>query len=136
MQDYTCGPALARHYQRLRQQAKQDHPHQNHQPITAERVAQLAEQGDKSAIQVMTEAGQALGTLVASLAMILDIELYVIGGSVAKSGDLLLEPARQTVPNYSFQSVAAHVRIVAAGLADDGPILGCGWLARQALLKG
>jgi glucokinase len=79
----------------------------------------------------MTQAGEALGIAVASLAMILDIELYVIGGSVAKSGDLLLGPARQIVPDYAFESVASQVRIVPAALGDDGPILGCGWLARQ-----
>jgi glucokinase len=79
----------------------------------------------------MTQAGEALGITVASLAMILDIELYVIGSSVAKAGDLLLEPARRMMPHYCFQSVAATVRILPATLGDDGPILGCGWLARQ-----
>jgi hypothetical protein len=54
---------------------------------------------------------------------------------VAKAGDLFLEPARRAVPDYCFQSVAEKVRIAPAGLGDDGPILGCGWLARQALLE-
>jgi glucokinase len=67
------------------------------------------------------------------MAMILDIELYIIGGSVAKAGDVLLEPARQIVPKYSFVSVGPRVRIVEAQLGEAGPILGCGWLARQAL---
>jgi predicted NBD/HSP70 family sugar kinase len=63
--------------------------------------------------------------------MILDIELYVIGSSVAKAGDLLLEPARSAVARHAHRSVAARVRIVRSELEDDGPILGCGWLARQ-----
>ncbi len=53
-------------------------------------------------------------------------------GSVAKAGDLLLEPARHGAPNYSFRSVGARVQIVPTALGDDGPILGCAWLARQA----
>jgi hypothetical protein len=55
---------------------------------------------------------------------------------VAKSGDLLLGPARQIVPDYAFQSIASRVRIVTAELGDDGPILGCGWLARQVGFSG
>jgi predicted NBD/HSP70 family sugar kinase len=67
------------------------------------------------------------------MAMILDIELYVVGSSVARAGDLLLEPARQTAPKYCYRSVGQRVRIMPAELWDDGPILGCAWLARQAL---
>ena len=120
------GPALARRYQQLKN---------NGQAVTGEQVAQLAEQGDEAALQVMTLAGEALGITVASLAMILDIELYVIGGSVIKAGDLLFAPAQRILPDYCFESVASHVKIVPVGLGDDGPILGCGWLARQTLAK-
>jgi glucokinase len=74
-----------------------------------------------------------LGAAVATMAMMLDVDLYVVGGSVAKAGDLLLEPARQGVLNYSFHSVGERVRIVPTALGDDGPLLGCAWLARQAV---
>jgi glucokinase len=94
-------------------------------------VAALAQQGDETARQVMADAGEALGTAVATMAMIVDVDLYVIGGSVAKAGDLLLEPARQAVPGHSFASVGSRVHIVATELGDDGPVLGCAWLARQ-----
>jgi glucokinase len=146
VQSYTSGPDLARHYLSLSPKGtypqgafgsgqRQAKPGRGVDPeyVTGEWVAQQAQRGDELARQVMTQAGEALGIGVASLAMILDIELYVIGGSVAKSGDLLLEPARQIVPDYAFQSIASRVRIVTAELGDDGPILGCGWLARQML---
>ena len=129
VETYAAGPWLAYHYQAaLEQNAAQA-------PATGEQVAHLAEQGDALAIQIMAEAGDALGAAVASLAMILDIDLYVVGGSVAKSGDLLLEPARKGVPRYSHQSVAARVRVLATQLGGDGPILGCGWQARQLVLQ-
>ncbi len=127
VQEYICGPGLARHYARL----KGENPAST--DVTGEQVAELAEAGDEVALQVMTQAGEALGTAVASMAMILDIELYVIGGSVVKAGELLLGPARQTVPHFCFDSVAATVRIVPAALHENGAILGCAWLARQAL---
>jgi glucokinase len=124
VQGYLRGPALARRYQQLKN---------NDHSVTGEEVAQLAEQGDEAALQVMTLAGEALGITVASLAMILDIELYVIGGSVIKAGDLLFAPAQQILPQYCFESIASHVKIVPVDLGDDGPLLGCAWLARQAV---
>jgi glucokinase len=99
--------------------------------ITGELVARLARQGDPLAGRIMQEAGEALGLMVASMAMVLDVELFVFGGSVSKSGDLLLEPARRIVPRYSFHAVSSRVRIAGSQVGDDGPLLGCGWLARQ-----
>jgi glucokinase len=51
----------------------------------------MAEKGDPTATQIMTEAGEKLGIAIASMAMILDINLYIIGGSVAKAGELLYQ---------------------------------------------
>jgi glucokinase len=93
----------------------------------------LAADGDVAAQAVMQAAGEALGIAVASMAMVMNVELYIIGGSVSKAGDLLLEPARKTVPQYSFKAVASRVQIVASALGDDGPILGSAWLGREAL---
>ncbi len=128
VESYMAGPALTTRYTRLLAQAGQPV-----EGISGETVARRAAAGDPLAVQVMTQAGEALGIAIASLAMILDIELYVIGSSVAKAGDLLLEPARRKMPEYCHQSVAAGVRIAPAALGDDGPILGCAWLARQTL---
>jgi glucokinase len=128
---YLSGPWLARRYERAAQPAAG-----SGKQITGKRVAQLAREGDPVAQQVMNGAGEALGLMVAAMAMILNIDLYVLGGSVSKSGDLLLGPARRIVPQYSFESVSAHVRIVVAERGEDGPILGCSWLARQALGDG
>jgi glucokinase len=130
VESFMSGPSLAQRYQRLLVESGRQPPPE---PASGELVARLAAGGDPLAIQVMTRAGEALGIAIASLAMVLDIELYVIGSSVAKSGDLFLAPARRILPEYCFQSVACKVRIMAVALGDDGPILGCGWLARQVL---
>jgi glucokinase len=127
LETFTSGPWLARRYQRavVGESAEA--------PISGEFVASRARVGDPLALKILTEAGEALGIAVAIMAMTLDIELYVFGGSVPKCGDLLLEPARRMVPKYSFHTVAPHVRLVVSELGDDGPILGCGWLAREIL---
>src|SRR5262245_47014954 len=124
LETYTSGPWLARRYQRAIGGHSAD-------AVGGEKVAQLAAQGDPAASKIMREAGEALGIAVASMAMMLNVEWYVIGGSVAKAGDLLFGPAREAIPCYSFKAVGSRVHIVGSELGDDGPILGCGWLARQ-----
>lgn len=128
---YLSGPWLARRYEHRSQRAN---PNESFQPhVTGERVMILAQQGDEVALEIFREAGEALGIMVASAAMILDIELYVIGGSVAKAGDLLIKPALRSVPGYAYRSLSSRVRIVASTMGEDAPILGCGWMARETL---
>jgi glucokinase len=113
VETYLGGPALERRYARAGRTA------------TGEDITRLASDGDEQARLVLREAGEALGLAVATMAMILNIDLYVVGGSVAKAGDLLFGPARQIVPRYSFASVSSRIRILPSPLTDDAPLLGC-----------
>ena len=132
VETFMSGPRLAQRYELL-QTGRQSVVQRPQSPLTGEAVATLATQGDPVALAVITQAGEALGAAIATLAMIVNIDLYVVGGSVAKCGEWLLAPARQAVPRHAFASVAAHVQVVASGLDTDAPILGCAWLARQQL---
>ena len=123
VETFISGPWLGRRYAAAVQSSEDG--------VGGAEVASLAAEGDPVAERVLADAGEALGIAVATMAMIVDVDLYVIGGSVAKAGDLLLEPARLAVPQHSFASVGSRVRIVATALGDDGPVLGCAWLARQ-----
>lgn len=127
VETYMSGPWMAKRYERALTQAGKV----SKEPITGELVAQLAERGDITARYIVTEAGEALGIAIASMAMIFDVELNVIGGSVAKLGDLLLEPARRTMPEYCFRALGERIRIVPTALGNNGPLLGCAWLARN-----
>lgn len=125
VESFMSGPALVQRYTRRAASA------------SAERVAsgadvvRLATLGDAHAQAVMNDAGDALGAAIATMAMLMDIDLYVIGGSVAKAGDVLLEPARKALAKYAFHAVASRIHIVATQLHEAGAILGCAWQARQ-----
>jgi pyruvate formate lyase activating enzyme len=131
VETFVAGPWLARRYGWALERAGLSA--QDGSPITGEQVVQRAGTGDPLAAQVMAVAGDALGTAIATLAMILNIDTFVIGGSVAKAGEVLLEPARRALPNHAYRSVGCGVKVLATELGDDGPILGCAWLARGAL---
>ncbi len=133
VETFTSGPALARSYRRALDRHGISPAERPPEPIAGETVTCAAAAGDALALEVMEGAGEALGTAIAALAMLMDIELYVLGSSVAKCGDVLLDPVRRAVPRHAHRSVAARVRVVCSELGDDGPILGCGWIVQHGL---
>ena len=119
LETYTSGPALAKHYATASGEA-----------VSGAEVTQRALTGDAVAVRTLKGAGRALGIVIASIAMTVNIEQFVIGGSVVGAGDLLLDPARESLKGYSFVAVAAKVRVSASSLGEDAALLGAAFLAR------
>ena len=99
--------------------------------ITAEKVEKAAQGGDSLASEVILEAATYLGIGMVNLVNIFNPEMIVVGGGMAKMGDLLLEPARQVVRERAFSLSAQAVRIVSAQLGDNSGVLGAAIFARQ-----
>ena len=125
LETYTSGPALAKHYADA-----------TGEEVSGAEVNERALAGDETARALLGSAGCALGIAIASLAMTLNIELFVIGGSVALAGDLLLDAARESLKQFSFTAVSARVKVAASEMGEDAPILGAAWLARERLSGG
>ena len=123
LETYTSGPWLARHYAQA----------SGNETVAGAEVTQRAIAGDSIAIKVLHQAGRALGIAVASMAMMINIEQFVIVGSVASAGEWLLAAARESLRQYAFQAVSAKVKITASKLGEDAPLLGCAWMARPLL---
>jgi glucokinase len=118
---YTAGPAIERRY-RLYSGATQT--------IDSASVVERAVTGDVAAQRALDDAGAALGAAIATVAMIVDVELFVIGGSVARAGERLLAPARAALRHHAFASVAPRIQIVQCALFEDGAILGAAEVLR------
>jgi glucokinase len=128
VQTYLAGPYLVERYRGKRKEEREKEEMQA--TLIGEDIAHLAKQGDKAAKEVLQEAGEALGLLVANLAVTLDVELYVLGGSVANLGNLLLGPAREIAPKYMLSSLANRVKIELSHLQGNEALLGCAYLVR------
>lgn len=94
-------------------------------------VSALIAAGDPGAVRAVEQLGTALGQACASLAAVLDPELFVFGGGVAVAGDVLLDPVRdafrQHVPARGYHP---EPRFVVAQLANDAGMVGAADLAR------
>ena len=97
--------------------------------ITAEKVGVAAQGGDPLAREVIATAATYLGVGMVNLVNIFNPELIIVGGGMAKLGDLLLDPARRLVEERAFPISAKAVRIVTAQLGDEAGVYGAASLA-------
>lgn len=94
--------------------------------ITAQHVFAAAAQGDKVALGILDRLSDRLARVVSTMAIMLNPELVVIGGAVADSASVLLEPTARKLSAYT----ATPPRLAASPLGDA--IVGIG-AVRHAL---
>jgi glucokinase len=100
--------------------------------LVGSHITDAARAGDKLAIGLLADSGDWLGAGIATLAMLFDPSIVVIGGGVIDAGELLLEPARKAMMR-EMPFVGKHPvpEIVAAKLGNDAGLVGAADLARN-----
>jgi glucokinase len=100
--------------------------------FTAEDVAHEAREGDDFAAMMIERTGKYIGTGVASVINLLNIERIVLGGGVMDAGPVILNPIIQEVKRRAFQPCFEATQIVIATLGLDAAPIGVALLARDA----
>ena len=65
-----------------------------------------------------------LGLGVANVVNVLNPRLVIIGGGVAKAGDILFEPVTRTVQKRAMKALADDVKIIPAANGDLAGLMG------------
>jgi glucokinase len=89
--------------------------------------------GDPIARGLWEQVGTELGCALANVIWLLNPDVIVIGGGVAKAGNLLFDPVRRTVRERTIDIVHENLRIVPALLGNDAGIIGNATLALEAV---
>jgi predicted NBD/HSP70 family sugar kinase len=92
--------------------------------LTEQDVIAAACAGDLAAQHILTEVGSRLGIAVASLVNLFNPGMVVVGGDLARTGEQLLEPIRQTVREHSLRAAYRAVRITTALLGNKSSAMG------------
>jgi len=100
--------------------------------FTADDVAHEANEGDDFALMMIERTGKYIGTGVANVINLLNIERIVLGGGVMDAGQLILNPIIQEAKRRAFQPSFEATSIVAAKLGRDGITIGAAMLAHDA----
>ena len=100
--------------------------------FTADDLAREAKDGDDFSLMMIERTGKYIGTGVASIINLLNIERIVLGGGVMQAGELILNPIIQEAKRRAFQPSFETTQIVAAALGEDAATIGAAMLARDA----
>ena len=104
--------------------------------LTGVHVGELIAAGDPGALSALRQLGHHLGEACASLAAVLDPQLFVFGGGVSTAGDVLLEPIRtaflEVLPARGYHP-EPEFRV--AEFAGDAGVVGAADLARAHFLS-
>jgi len=92
-------------------------------------VARAAQEGDSFALEVLTDASEALGFGVLNCIHTFNPEVIALGGGVTRAGPLLFDPMMRIVERYAFPVPRDDVRIVPAELGDDVGLAGAACVA-------
>jgi glucokinase len=103
--------------------------------FTADDLAREAKEGDDFSLMMIERTGKYIGTGVASIINLLNIERIVLGGGVMQAGDLILNPIIQEAKRRAFQPCFEATQILVAALGEDAATIGAAMLARDAAIS-
>ena len=100
----------------------------NMDAVTAKDVFDAVKAGDKVAMEIAEDFGKYLGNALSEIAVILDPELFVIGGGVSRAGEVLLDYIKK---NYLKNALWDNnkVEFALAKLGNDAGMYGAAKLA-------
>ena len=96
-------------------------------------IAEAAGAGDPVARQVWADVAAWLGTALASVAWLLNPSAIVIGGGVAKAGDLLFNPLENRLKDMLSSVVWQNLDVIPAHFGNDAGIIGSATLAADMI---
>ncbi|WP_099466960.1 ROK family glucokinase [Konateibacter massiliensis] len=95
----------------------------NDENLSAELIFNVAKAGDKLALLIADKTASYLGRGLAQIGCIVNPEIFVIGGGMAKAGDILLDAVKKHYSKNVFHA-AANTEFAFAQLGNDAGMYG------------
>jgi glucokinase-like ROK family protein len=103
--------------------------------VEAHDVARGATHGDPTCVELLTNGGQLVGHMLASVVNFFNPSLIVIGGGVAGAGDLLLATIRETVYRRSLPLATRELAVKRSALGDMAGVVGAAAIVTDELFR-
>jgi predicted NBD/HSP70 family sugar kinase len=98
---------------------------------TIDEIFRAAHEGNAAALRLLEDAGLHLGWGLASVVNLLNPGMVVVGGDMARAGELLLDSARLGLRRHALAD-AATTPVVISELGERAPMVGAALMAAQA----
>ncbi len=95
-------------------------------------IVNAAERGDDFAQMMLQRTGIYVGTAVASVINLLNIERVIVGGEILRAGDVVLQSIIRRARELSFSPSFESTAIVAGELESDAAAIGAALLANES----
>ncbi len=103
--------------------------------IKLEDLVEAAQNEDMLVIELITEFSEKLGRALAVVINLLNPELIILGGTIAKTGDYLRLPTRSSLNKYSLSLVNSDTQFKLSKLGDNAGVLGGCLIARNKIFS-
>jgi N-acetylglucosamine repressor len=92
--------------------------------LKVEHIISAARKGDEFSISILSRVGTALGKGLSYIIQLLNPEIIVIGGTMAKANQFVLTPIQQSLNKYCLEKISENTEIALSDLSDNSGLLG------------
>ena len=93
-------------------------------------IVRAAKEGDEFAHLMLERTGSYVGTAIANVINLLNIETIVVGGEITHAKDIVVDAIIRRAKELSFSRAFEKTKIVSSILGDDAPAIGAALTAR------
>lgn len=104
-----------------------------HGNLTLNDLVAKANEGDPGCRRVIADAAVRIGNVTSTLCISVDPELVVVGGELARAGDVFLEPFRESLQRLLFPDALTPISVLEAKMPKINAALGAGILAMEGV---
>lgn len=103
--------------------------------LEAELVIEAANLGDQYSVQILSQVGYNLGKGIAVLIHLMNPELIVVSGRLAKANHYIMTPIEHALNKYSIPRLRHSTNVVISELSEQVALLGCASLVIENLFQ-
>ena len=97
--------------------------------ITPKMIAEAAHAGDRLCLEIFDFVADCLAAAFASITYVLQPEVFIVAGGVAKSGSILFRPLRRHMKERLSPFFARRIAVKRARFGENAGVIGCAALA-------
>lgn len=92
--------------------------------LTVDNIISAAKLGDEFSISILSKIGMALGKGLSYIIQLLNPEVIVLSGSLAKANQFVLIPIQQSLNKYCIEKISSNSEIIISDLSEKSGLLG------------
>jgi len=128
--EQVCGTAAI--FRNVRELAKTEKTSLNLNELTVKNVFDAAKSGDSVSLKVVNNVAEYVAISASVLAVVVDPEVFIIGGGISKAGDFLLNLIEQHYKNHARFSTY-NIPFLLAKSGNNAGFIGAAYLIKEKI---